>query len=92
MEPDKPIEDHSNGDLWDEDTGEYICTIPLPSERTIPVNISIYYEGFWYVFKVDSRHVDDPEATAGTKPLSERLDGDVMDLTRELNRKDVTEP
>ncbi len=51
---------HENGDLYDTDTGAFICTIPLEEKEgavDIPVNIDIYINGYWYTYTVAKREI-----------------------------------
>lgn len=62
-----------NGDLYDEDTGEYLATLEIAmdsqgvgkiSDGSIPASLSIFFNGYWYIYKIDSRykHVPSPKA------------------------------
>lgn len=54
-----------NGDLYDEDSGEYIATIPLPDE--LPAQLALFYRGYWYVFKPSHRYKDEtPDPSTAT--------------------------
>lgn len=61
-----------NGDLFDEDTGEHLATIDLKStakmieddSQTIPASLSLFFNGFWYVYKIDSRYEEEKEETS----------------------------
>lgn len=50
-----------DGDVFDEDTGNYIGTVDLSLEsikgNSIPAQISIVLNGIFYTFKIDSRSV-----------------------------------
>lgn len=52
------------GDTYDEDTGEYLGQLTTGAARiltTLPVQISIFYEGYWYIFKPQSRYKEEKE-------------------------------
>lgn len=62
-----------NGDLYDEDTGEYLATIELTKEQnhptvgdaeSIPASLSIFFNGYWYIYKIDSRYKHTPAPKA----------------------------
>lgn len=59
-----PIDE--NGDLYDEDTGDFYGTLdlkateptleePTPPE-TVPAQFCLFLNGFWYIYKMDSRY------------------------------------
>lgn len=43
-----------NGDLYDEDTGEYYYT--FPEESSLPAKLAVFKDGYWYVYKIDGRY------------------------------------
>ena len=58
----------SNGDCFDEDSGEYLACLTYPAleentdiafpeveMRLPPANISVYIDGYWYNYKMDSK-------------------------------------
>lgn len=59
--------DYSNGDCYDEDTGEYLGSFELAATDPLPVQLSIMHNGFWYLFKVDSRTKHEPELSEEQK-------------------------
>lgn len=48
---------YNDGDLYDEDTGDFIGNIyeDSISEQTVPANFSLFIKGFWYMYKLDKR-------------------------------------
>lgn len=53
-----PNETYENGDLFDGDNGDYYARISSGAGDDItspPANFSLYYNGFWYNYKMDSR-------------------------------------
>lgn len=55
-----PVEDVApteTGDAYDEDTGEYLATLNLTNG--LPAQISVFHEGYWYVFKPNGRYKDE---------------------------------
>lgn len=44
----------TDGDTYDEDTGRYLETLEIA--EGLPAQISIFYQGYWYVFKPSSRY------------------------------------
>lgn len=61
--------DVSNGDCYDEDTGEYLGqlesgliegTVPMTGpDAAIPAQISMYFNGYYYVFKPTNRYKEE---------------------------------
>lgn len=53
---------HDEGDVYDEDTGEFLGNLQL-TDQTLPAQLAFYHQGFWYIFKPDSRykHEDAPD-------------------------------
>lgn len=50
--------EYVNGDTYDEDTNEFLGRLTEGVEeelKTIPAQISIFKDGFFYVYKMDSR-------------------------------------
>lgn len=63
--------DYSNGDCYDEDTGEYLGSFELNVEEkeedakeSLPVQISMFYDGYWYIYKPMERHKHKPETSS----------------------------
>lgn len=59
-----------NGDLFDEDLGEHLATIDLftvrkdgtaENKESPPASLSLFFNGFWYVYKIDSRYKEEEE-------------------------------
>lgn len=58
----KKAEKIVNGDVYDEDTGEHLGSIdPLVSALTqnFTMELAVYHNGRWYVFKLDRSYEDD---------------------------------
>lgn len=64
-----------NGDCYDEDTGIYLGqltdteTAAAPALQTLnslPAQISIFYEGYWYIFKPQSKYKEEKEGEKQT--------------------------
>lgn len=53
---------YRNGDLYDEDNGEYLGTIDVKDAHdnkevdTIPARLSLFMNGYFYVFTTQSRY------------------------------------
>lgn len=63
----KEAEVYENGDLFDNDNGEYYGRLTDGAGDEIkapPANLTMYYNGFWYNFKLDSRE----DATRAADP------------------------
>lgn len=60
-----------NGDLYDEDTGKFYATLDLKEKEptleepliieTVPAKLVLFLNGFWYVYKMDSRYEEKEE-------------------------------
>mgnify|MGYP003403857338 FL=1 len=58
------IEDigYSNGDLFDEDSGEYLGEIDVKDAHngkeidTLPAGISVFFNGYFYIFAIKGRY------------------------------------
>lgn len=59
-----------NGDLFDEDSGDQLTTIDLVKD-TPPASLSLYVNGFFYVYTIDRRYGYDPETN---KPVIQSKD------------------
>ena len=56
--PNTPAEetrDHSDGDVFCEEDGAYIGQYEEIDKQSLPVEISMYYKGFFYVYKLDRK-------------------------------------
>lgn len=60
-EPDPVLE---NGDAFDEDTGNSVGSVCADNGIAMPVNISVFRDGYWYVYKVDRKYEHEEEPTA----------------------------
>lgn len=69
---------NENGDLYDEDTGQYFITLELENDAP-PAQLSIWFNGFWYKYKIDSREA------AEDAPSTAYLRAEVKDLASELD-------
>jgi hypothetical protein len=57
---------YTNGEIYDEDTGQQLGILAdnlhednaeeLTPIKTIPATLSVYLDGYWYEYKLDSRH------------------------------------
>lgn len=83
----------SDGDCWDEDINEHIGAIDLA--KGIPAQLTVAYQGFYYVYKIDSR-APIPVENLGTTPNSpvdsesrgagaEKVTKEMIDLANELD-------
>lgn len=47
-----------NGDLHDEDSGEFFCNLTYDDAemKLPPAKLSIYIDGFWYVYNMHARY------------------------------------
>lgn len=61
----KEEEEFSNGDIYDEDLGRYLATMELKVEgdakESIPAKLSIYMDGYWYVYTPIARYKQEKE-------------------------------
>lgn len=86
-----------DGDTYDEDTGDFLGNLDLGIvENTLPAQIGIFHNGYWYIFKPQERYkaaIDKApvETTHEAKPAVTR---EMIDLAAELDRggKDLTSP
>jgi hypothetical protein len=46
-----------NGDVFDEDTGQPLGTIEIQNS----VELSVYRDGWWYVYKLDRKYEHDKD-------------------------------
>ncbi len=46
-----------NGDTFDEDTGAYLGQVELENSSSFPVQISIFQDGAYFVYKLDSKQL-----------------------------------
>lgn len=51
------------GDVFDEDTGEFLGSIDLniQGKPVLPAQIAIFYEGYFYIFKPQSKYKSEEE-------------------------------
>lgn len=58
---DEPVDKPTTGDVWDEDSGEYLGTIDLTEEgkQVLPAQLSVWFEGYFYIFKPQSKYKDE---------------------------------
>lgn len=60
--PEHEVATNEQGDCYDEDTGEYLGLLSNTQIEagqhlaTLPAQISVFYEGYWYIFKPQSRY------------------------------------
>lgn len=56
------IDTPETGDVFDEDTGEFLGTLNLDVEDAVsikpvlPAQIALFYEGYFYIFKPQSKY------------------------------------
>lgn len=70
---------YENGDLFDNDNGEYYgrLTAGIGDEiKGPPANMAVYYNGFWYNYKMESRE----DATKSVDPANLQQLNDVDKL------------
>lgn len=64
-------DDPENGDLFNEDTGDYYGLLdlhvteptleePTPAE-VVPAQMCLFFNGFWYIYKMDSMREEGEE-------------------------------
>lgn len=68
----KPLVETSgteNGDTYDEDSGDHIGFIDVGD--SVPAQIAVVFNGYYYIFKIDSRNLIIPkEAVLGSPDTS----------------------
>lgn len=60
----------SNGDTFDEDANTYLGQITEADDSMLkapPVNISVFLNGYFYVYKMERRYEQEQESTEETK-------------------------
>lgn len=67
-EMEKILLPNTNGDAYDEDEGTYLgqLTNDVDTMCSLPAQISIFYEGYWYIFKPQSRYKEEKEGEKQT--------------------------
>jgi hypothetical protein len=61
----KEEEEYQNGDIYDEDLGEYLATIDLKGNEekveTLPARLSLFMHGYWYIFTPVGRYKEEKD-------------------------------
>jgi hypothetical protein len=50
------VDSFNNGDLYDEDTGTYFGAIDPEFLKEMPINIGMFLNGVWYIYKLDHKY------------------------------------
>jgi hypothetical protein len=48
-----------DGDTYDEDTGDFLGRLTEGIEddlTTLPAQVAVFFQGYWYIYKIDSRY------------------------------------
>jgi hypothetical protein len=54
------------GDVFDSDTGEFLCNLDLMVVKSFPVSFEILIDGYWYTYTVTSKEkFEKDKASAG---------------------------
>ena len=64
--PSSDVAATENGDVYDEDSGDYLGTIePIvsPTTNKITLELAVFHAGEWYIYKLDRKyeHEQEPE-------------------------------
>lgn len=64
---------YEQGDTYDEDTGDFLGSLSI-RESLPPAQIAVLVNGYWYVFKPDSRYKEEEDVAQEVREVAVELE------------------